>query len=268
MTRKEEIDKKGYIIIKNVFSPEEIAEIRDNVINEKDHKGDLLSSKLLSKVITDSRILTIFKECLGQDEIFYFGDSSFSFNAGGTKFHKDSKDREKKDSQEFKDKNYSLLRLGIYLQDHSQHSKGLSLRADSHLEHSVKKGKIINFKSEIGDIVIWKLTTTHAGNTEIVSFLPNVAFNPNVAKRFPEFIKLKSIEPRIAIFMCFGLEDDYSKAYIEYLKTRKYAIERWQISTYSDEAIKAMTDKNVKLYDSFDINDIDLSTVSKRYKQV
>ena len=68
--------------------------------------------------------------------------------------------------------------------------------------------------------------------------------------------------------MCFGLEDEYSSAYIDYLKTRKYAVERWQVSKYSDEAIKAMKDQNIKLFDSFDINEIDLSSVSKRYKQV
>lgn len=50
------------------------------------------------------------------------------------------------DSPEFKDLKYSLLRIGIYLQDHTMHSKGLALKDNTHLIPQVSKGKIINLK--------------------------------------------------------------------------------------------------------------------------
>ena len=110
MTKKEQIDKHGWIIIKNVFTKEEINTFRDYAEKDKSHKGDLLSAKLLSKIIVDERIINICKESTGSDSLVYFGDSTMSYNTSLSGFHKDSKDRFKKDSDEFKDKNYSLLR--------------------------------------------------------------------------------------------------------------------------------------------------------------
>lgn len=268
MTKKEEIDKKGWILIKNVFSENEINRFREFVEKEKNHKGDLLSSNLLKDIILDDRILNIFKESLGTDKLFYFGDSSFSIAAKGSGFHKDSKDREKIDSPEFKDKNYSLLRLGIYLQDHSEHSRGLCLRSESHLYPTIDKGKIINVKSEIGDVVIWKLTTTHSANANAISLFPNYPIHPKMIRFIPNFMRQKSIEQRMAIFMCFGIEDNYASSYLNYLKTRQYAVTRWMNSNYSQQTIDNMTHKKVKVYDSFDINEIDNNSVNVNYKQI
>jgi len=262
MTRKEEMDQNGWVLIKNIFSPEEINQFREDVQKEKDHKGDLLSSKLLSKIVTDKRIIDSIKSCLGTDEIYYYGDSSFSINVVGNGFHKDSRDRGEKNSQEFSDKEYSILRMAIYLQDHSKHSKGLCLRTGSHLTSSLKTGKIENVKSEIGDLVIWKLTTTHSANADVISMFPNHSFHPRFARLIPSFMKQKFITPRIAIFMSFAKEDTYSNDYVEYLKTRQYAIDRWVNSNYEESAIREMEKNNVKVYQGFNLNEIEQEKVS------
>lgn len=268
MTKKEQIDKHGWMVIKNVFTNEEINTFRAYAEKDKNHKGDLLSAEHLSKIILDDRILNIYKEATGHENLIYFGDSTLSYNTSLSGFHKDSKDRHKKDSVEFKDKNYSLLRIGIYLQDHSKHSKGLCLRSDSHLEQSIHKGKIINVKSEVGDVIIWKLTTTHSPNAEIISLFPNYAFHPGLTKRLPNFLKKKSISPRLALFMGFGVEDQYTEDYIEYLKTRAYAISRWNDSNYKKEDIQTLEKKNVKVLTDCNIADIDQSELNTDYKQV
>ena len=268
MAKKEQIDEHGWVIIKNVFTKEEINIFRDFAEKDKSHVGDLLSAEFLSKIILDDRIINIFKECTGNDKLVYFGDSTLSYNSHLCGFHKDSKDRHNKDSVEFKDKNYSLLRLGVYLQDHSEHSKGLCLRSDSHLHQSVHKGKIVNVKSEVGDVIVWKLTTTHSPNADIVSLFPNYSFHPKLTKLLPSFLKKKSMDPRLALFMGFGVEDQYTKDYIEYLKTRQYAITRWENSSYNEEDIAIMAQKNVKVISDFRLDEIDPEKVSVSYKQV
>jgi hypothetical protein len=268
MTKKEQIDKHGYMVIKNVFTNKEIDIFRGYAEKDKNHNGDLLSAKFLSKIITDERIISIYKEATGQDNLVYFGDSTLSYNTSLSGFHKDSKDRQNKDSIEFKDKNYSLLRLGIYLQDHSKHSKGLCLRSDSHLHQSIDKGKILNVKSEVGDVIIWKLTTTHSPNAEIISLFPNYAFHPGLTKRLPAFLKKKSISPRLALFMGFGVEDHYTEDYIEYLKTREYAIKRWEDSHYDQENIAVLEKKNVRVLTDFNIADVNLDNLNTNFKQV
>jgi hypothetical protein len=268
MTKKQQIDKHGWMIIKNVFTKDEVDTFRDYAEKDKAHKGDLLSAKFLSKIITDDRIINIYKEATGKKNLVYFGDSTLSYNTSLSGFHKDSKDRENKESIEFKDKDYSLLRLGVYLQDHSNHSKGLCLRSDSHLHQDINKGKIINVKSEVGDVIIWKLTTTHSPNAEIISLFPNYGFHPGLTKRLPGFLKKKSISPRLALFMGFGVEDNYTEEYIEYLKTREYAITRWKVSNYKEEDIAALEKNNVRVLTDFNIADINHKELNTNYKQV
>ena len=247
MDTKQQLDEHGWFLIKDVFSESEIKTFRDYAEKDNSHNGDLLSAKHLSKIIIDDRVINIFKEATGNDNLVYFGDSTLSYNKSLIGFHKDSKDREIIASNEFKDKNYSLIRLGIYLQDHSKHSKGLCLRSGSHLHQSIHKGKIINVKSEVGDVIIWKLTTTHSPNAEILSLFPNIAFHPGITKRLPNFLKKKSISPRLALFIGFGINDQYTADYIEYLKTKKYAIQRWEESKYRNKEIETL-EKKCKSY--------------------
>jgi hypothetical protein len=68
MTKKEHLDKFGWILIKNVFDEKEIKNFREYADKDKDHKGDLLSSNSLSKVITETRIIDLMKDCLGSKE--------------------------------------------------------------------------------------------------------------------------------------------------------------------------------------------------------
>jgi hypothetical protein len=268
MSLHEEINKNGWVIAKNVFNSEEINQFREWALNDTNHKGDLLSSKTLSEVITDKRLLDIIKECLGTESLFYFGDSSVSINVRNRGFHKDSRDRENINSPEFKDIDYSLLRIGIYLQDHTKHSKGLSLKDKSHLIPQISKGKIINVKSEVGDVIIWKLTTTHSANADILSLFPNLDLNPKITKMIPNIFKLKAIDPRIAFFACFGKQDKYSESYIDYLKTRAYAVERWKESTYTNENILKMKKNDVIVDTSFDVKDINSANVHEGYVQL
>lgn len=268
MTTKEQIDTHGWALIKNVFTAKEIETFRTYAEQDKNHTGDLLSAKNLSKIITDERVIRIFKGATEKDKLVYFGDSVLSYNTSLSGFHKDSKDRENVHSIEFKDKNYSLLRLGIYLQDHSKHSKGLCLRSKSHLNQSIHKGKIINVKSEVGDVIIWKLTTTHSPNADLISLFPDYAFHPGLTKRLPNFLKKKSISPRLALFMGFGVEDHYTEEYIAYLKTRAYAIQRWKDSNYRQSDIEALEKKKVKVLTDIDFSGINLAELNTNYKQV
>ena len=62
---------------------------------------------------------------------------------------------------------YDIVRVGIYLQDTSKYSGGLQLRKGSHRSSNRWKGKIFTALAEQGDFLVWKLTTTHSGNTLI-----------------------------------------------------------------------------------------------------
>ena len=124
----------------------------------------------------------------------------------------------------------------------------------------------MNVKSEIGDLMVWKFTTTHSANADLISLFPNVSLHPRLARRFPKFLKVKAKDPRITLFMSFGFKDDYSKGFIDYLKTRQYGVERWANSNYNTEDIEDLKAKNVEVYTDFNLDEIDLNQVTVQHK--
>jgi len=132
--------KDGYLIVKSIFTEEEIEALRsevesyDQTAPKGQSKGDILSSTniALSKMIYDPRILSVAKEILG-DVPVYFGDSTISIGSHHRGWHKDNRlpDRFQHHLADWSSR-YSLIRFGIYLQDHKHHSGGLAIRQGSH----------------------------------------------------------------------------------------------------------------------------------------
>src|SRR6185437_14158313 len=109
---KAKFERDGYVIVKNVFTKDEIEQIRKEVYTswEQDKqknlafrldpkqtnatyfKGDLLSKPPLRHVLLDDRILQIAQVILGGD-LVYFGDSNYQVGTGFRGYHRDNVDR-------------------------------------------------------------------------------------------------------------------------------------------------------------------------------
>src|SRR5947209_3238764 len=114
--------ENGYALIRDVFSRDEIEELRKNVFASADHKGDLMSNPLLRKVVLDDRVLSIARKILGGTPV-YFTDSTCMLGDKSHGYHKDNADREDPNAPDWQS-NYTIIRFGLYLQDHSRHSGG------------------------------------------------------------------------------------------------------------------------------------------------
>ncbi|HET6224943.1 MAG TPA: phytanoyl-CoA dioxygenase family protein, partial [Bacteroidia bacterium] len=167
---KQKFDQEGFLLIKNVFSKEEIAQIRKDAYaefeldtkknltfrnasklarNARFAKGDILSKEHLRKYLLDDRILFLVKKVLGGEPV-YFGDSNYHFGVGFRGFHRDNVDRTDRTAPDWQGE-YPIVRLAIYLQDHKNYSGGLKIRVGSHINES---GKPVFVDSEEGDVVI------------------------------------------------------------------------------------------------------------------
>ncbi|KGK41851.1 hypothetical protein LH51_11695 [Nitrincola sp. A-D6] len=209
--------KDGYALIKNVFTAEEIEHFRMLAYNIRFDQGDLLASKHLSMLVYDKRITNIAKAIIG-NEIFYFGDSTCNFNGPITNYHKDNADRYNQDGPDWKKEEYSVIRIGIYLQDHKSHSQGLSIRSGSHLFPDFTSGTPIYMDSEVGDVVVWSLKTTHMGMTDATKD------NKTPLSRNHDLDATKVLPPpecdRIAIFISYGNNSPETIRFMDYLRTR------------------------------------------------
>lgn len=261
---KKKFDEEGFLLIKNVFSKEEAAQLRkdaykefendeqkkltykhpNNTIKARFAKGDLLSKDLLRKYLLDDRILHIVKTVLGADPV-YFGDSNYHFGTGFRGFHRDNVDRKDMTAPDW-DGPYPVVRLAIYMQDHYNYSGGLKIRVGSHIH---KSGKPIFIDSEEGDVVIWNLRTIHSGNAVRFKFFKNLMINKATREGLiPAFMKKDEQRERGALFMTFGLKSKHLDRYIQKIMIdRQDHVDYLMASRFDPKIIDLAKQKNLEV---------------------
>jgi hypothetical protein len=253
----------GYILKSSVFSTDEIKLFRQKVYDQYDideragltfqltntsskarySKGCLLSKNLLRDILLDNRILNIAQEILETDKLVYFGDSSYQIGTGLRGFHRDCIDRVYNSGPDWQSK-YTLIRLGIYLQDHSEYSGGLKVKPGT---HEKADGPSIFINNKPGDLVAWNLKLQHSGNAVKLKWFPSICIdNQGIEKRIPAFLKKEEEQERISLFMTFAAESDHLERYIsDYEMKRPDTIAHLKASAYSEEALQLAKSKQV-----------------------
>ena len=161
---------EGFLLIKNVFSSEEIS--RFSSLGQKHPNSENTSSSLLlipdlAPLISDRRILSIAQRILGESVSFFFEANyvHYYISPGSRKkghLHHDGKGAPdhlfNRLHQEFTSP-YPVMRIGIYLQNTASQSGGLKLCPASHLQDtSTFKDTNLTFydvPSEPGDVVLF-----------------------------------------------------------------------------------------------------------------
>jgi hypothetical protein len=253
----------GYILQPSVFSAEEIKLFRQKVYDQyaidesagltfqltntsskaRYAKGCLLSKKLLRDILLEPRILRFAQEIVGTEKLIYFGDSSYQIGTGLRGFHRDCIDRAYNSGPDWQSK-YTLIRIGLYLQDHSQYSGGLKVKPGT---HEKADGPSVFINNKPGDLVAWSLKLQHSGNAVKLKWLPSLCIdNQGIEKRIPAFLKKEEEQERISLFMTFAAESHHVERYItEYEMKRPDTIAHLKASIYSDEAIQLAKSKQV-----------------------
>jgi hypothetical protein len=241
--------EKGYVIIPEVFTREEIDAFRASAKATQGAGGDLLVNPRLKSVLLDGRLVDVAKRLLGTDDVLYLGDSSFTINAKGLGWHKDNTDRFDPKAPDWASR-YTQLRFGIYCQDHSEHTAGLNLKVGSHdIPPDRSGGKTIYVKSRPGDLVVWSMRMTHSGNGMLLKD-PEAPFpEPNEQKFFsPEEVAPVDGD-RIAIFVHLGANDSHGKRYGDYLKTRTYMVDAWRKRPFDAAVLEEAKDAGLNVRD-------------------
>ncbi len=240
--------ERGYAILHDVYTPDEIAAIREAAYATQNDGGDLLANPRLQHVITDGRMAAVARRLLGTDDIYYAGDSSFTINGTQCGWHKDNTDRRDANAPDWDDR-YTQLRFGIYCQDHTAHTGGLNLRVGSHDIANLTDGETLYVKTRPGDLAVWSMRITHSGNGMLLK-------DPDAP--YPDPSEQPGIDPedvapadgdRIAVFAHLGANDKHGRRYSDYLKTRTYMVERWRQRPYTDEDRRAAAAAGLTLRD-------------------
>ncbi len=240
--------ERGYAILPNVYSPEEIEAFREAAYASRGYGGDLLANPKLRSVVTDGRMVAVARKLLGTDDLFYSGDSSFTVNGTQKGWHKDNADRIDPAAPDW-DGRYTQLRFGIYCQDHSEHTGGLNLRIGSHDLRNTTEGENLYVKTTPGDLAVWSMRITHSGNGMLLKD-PSAPYPlPNEHATFSPDEVAEADGDRIALFVHIGADDKHAKRYADYTKTRTYLVNAWRKRPYDAEAVQAAADAGLRLRD-------------------
>ncbi|WP_112237843.1 phytanoyl-CoA dioxygenase family protein [Kribbella monticola] len=231
--------ENGWTIVRGVYTADDVQRLRDAAYWSRKHfGGDLLANPRLREVLTDGNFVEIARRILGDDKIVYCGDSAFTVNGVQRGFHKDNADRVDPKAPDWNGR-YTILRFGVYLQDHYRHTGGLNLRHRSHNTPDLIVGKNVYVRTRPGDVAVWSLRTTHSGNATLLRFPKSYAALPHQHDKFPSWLVAPRDGDRIALFAALGLDDAHMSRYVDYLKTRKYMCDIWRRSHYDESALSA-----------------------------
>jgi hypothetical protein len=231
--------ENGWTIVRGVYSPGDVKRLRESAYwSRKNFGGDLLANPRLREVLADGNFVKIAQQILGEDKILYTGDSAFTVNGAQRGFHKDNADRVDPNAPDWSGR-YTVLRFGIYLQDHHRHTGGLNLRHRSHNTPDLGVGDNVYVRTRVGDVAVWSLRTTHSGNGTLLRFPKSKAPLPQEHDKYPKWRIASKDGDRIALFAALGLDDAHMARYVEYLKTRKYMCDIWRKSQYDQAALSA-----------------------------
>ena len=260
MTRREQFQQQGYLIVRSVFTPEEVAQLRQSAYEHRDRqqqlglvaqvkqaasvKGDLLSKNGLGWVIYDPRIVAIATEILG-DAPTYFADSTYQIGTGTRGFHRDNIDRYQFGQGADWDDAYRMIRFGVYLQDHDSYSGGIRFKAGS---HRTAVGSDVFADTRAGDVVLWDLRILHSGNARRMKVLNNLPLHVGLENRLPDFLFREQQGERISLFFSYGLANHHLDRYVE-----QHVVKRMQenvlLSDYSSETLEKAGQNKLNVLD-------------------
>jgi hypothetical protein len=238
--------KDGFVIFRNLINVskinaanEEINAIPRSLLQEHLHKQtsskrsevvywtfnqDAIFLNCVSNLFLNSRFTKSLRSILNTTDLIYFGDSTIMIGEAQRGFHKDNvhKNQNLEYSSDY-ELDYDLIRVGVYLQDVKNYSGGIQFRQGSHRFSGRWKGRIVNALMDKGDVVVWKLTTSHSGNSLIPRIFPSLKILPRITSYLPRFFFRPYQKNRIAIFLTFAAKNSkYLSAYLEDLKRRSY----------------------------------------------
>lgn len=175
--------KRGYIIIPNLFSNDEIKEYRNEVDNYLKNKKNLLKNsggysipdfvKLsefakITGIINNEKLNEYLYEIFGSKPYRFTGHNDIGVNRI-VGWHKDKLNGEYAKYQKHniwkkhQGEQHEIVKVLIYLQDHSKNSDGLKLVPKSHLSPKINTKGPVQLRPNIGDVVIFDQRITHRG---------------------------------------------------------------------------------------------------------
>jgi hypothetical protein len=185
MDKKQELKEKGYIIIDDFYTLQDIIKMRHIILFNMKIKGNMthFHSKPNFLIDPDFRDLLpllrlndinkIMREIFKEKEYHFCSHNDIGLNRI-VNWHKDTLNNHYKKYQktdiwsEVDSHSYEIYKVLIYLQDHTQNKDGLTLIEGSHQikEINIDKTRMKTIQNKAGSIIIFDQRITHRGQQQ------------------------------------------------------------------------------------------------------
>ena len=181
MNYKDKLETDGYFILQNVFTKNEINLYKNDILNYLENNKTLKNARGISipdfikkdelKNVTNmknnEKIHAVLKDIFnGNYRFCSHNDIGINRIVG---WHKDklngavSKYQINDIWKEFNGVKHEIVKVLIYLEDHSNDNDGLKLVPKSHVIRQINPKNYIQLKPSIGDVIIFDQRITHRG---------------------------------------------------------------------------------------------------------
>jgi len=182
MKNSELLRKNGYVIVQNVFSSQQVSQLRSDIIQYFSNGGGFANAggrakpdwikdpkcKSLMWILNYDPLKRILTEFIGENyEFLHHNDIHINRVVG---YHKDrlsgagAKFEKLNPWQTINGETQQIYKVNIYLQDHSNDEHALKVKEGTHLtEKDSPNTKTISINPGLGDIVLFDQRITHRG---------------------------------------------------------------------------------------------------------
>jgi hypothetical protein len=174
MTRKQAIERDGFVVVPNLLSAGEISSLKDALVCHfavewewailgKHQPNAAIRIPEIAWLIAHAPVVSIFRELYGQETLVFTGNCDAHANMLSF-WHKDvTANGDQVTRAAFSRPECRIYRAGVYLQDHDRRRDGLTVRQQSHLSTSKTTGDVTHVKTKAGDVVFFDARLTHRG---------------------------------------------------------------------------------------------------------
>jgi ectoine hydroxylase-related dioxygenase (phytanoyl-CoA dioxygenase family) len=181
MNYKQQLENQGYFIVENIFTGDEIRSFREEILNYikknnciRNASGitipDFIQHKSLSKTgsIKDNEKITDILNNIFDNNYRFCSHNDIGINRI-VGWHKDKLNGEYSKYEtidiwsEHEGEKHEIVKVLIYLQDHSNNNDGLKIVPGSHLERNINDKNWIQLNPSLGNVIIFDQRITHRG---------------------------------------------------------------------------------------------------------
>jgi len=175
-------NENGYVILNNIFDIDLLNQCKKEIINYKNNnklisnangytivdfvKNDNL--KITSSLKDNIIINEILKDLFNTDDFRFCSHNDIGINRV-VGWHKDKLNGKYSSYEtiniwnEYEGEKHEIVKVLIYLQDHSNNNDALKIIPKSHLNPKIEINNIIQLRPKLGDVIIFDQRITHSG---------------------------------------------------------------------------------------------------------